>query len=523
MRFETSTQMKLGQQMKLTPRMIQSMEVLQMPMAELEERISQELESNIALELSEDSPDDRSVEADRTDADRDAAENERELTVSESGDSDFERLDAFESANPDAAQNEYSAAGLDRPYEPPRTRAADGERDAKLDAMSNTPARSQPLVDQLQDQWSLVDVDESLRPIGSLIISFLEDDGYLRTPLETIIDRAPSSMGTPTVEQAERALSAVQLFLEPAGVAARDIRECILLQLDALDDESSRQLASRAGLDPERQNAISGLCRRIVESHLDDLSQNRLPKVAEDTGASLDDIKEAMAYLRRLSVAPARSLAPDESAVIRPDAIVEYDEEADRYIAYLTDTRLSSLRLNREYATMVKDRHVPKTDRDFIRTNLDSARSFIDAISQRRHTLMRVINVVVEAQRDFFDLGPHALKPLPMTQVADQLGIHVATVSRAVSEKYLQTPRGVVPLRSFFTGGTQTESGEDVSWEAIRAALQEVIDGEDKKKPYSDEALVKQLKERGIDIARRTVAKYRAQLDIPSARLRKQY
>ena len=165
----------------------------------------------------------------------------------------------------------------------------------------------------------------------------------------------------------------------------------------------------------------------------------------------------------------------------------------------------------------------PKSDRDFIRKNLSNAQWLIDAIGQRRHTLLRVINVVVDAQREYFDFGPQNLKPLPMTQVAEQLGVHVATVSRAVADKYLETPRGIVALRGFFTGGLQTESGEDMSYDAVKAALREVIDAEDKAKPLSDESLVKELNSRGIEIARRTVAKYRGQLDIPSARMRKSY
>jgi RNA polymerase sigma-54 factor len=202
---------------------------------------------------------------------------------------------------------------------------------------------------------------------------------------------------------------------------------------------------------------------------------------------------------------------------------VEYDDDADRYYAYLTDGRLPNLRLNREYARMSKDRSMAKSDRDFIKTNLSNAQWLMDAVEQRRQTLLRVINAVVSAQRDFFDLGPESLKPLPMTQVAEQLGIHVATVSRAVAGKHIQTPRGVFALRKFFTGGTQTESGEDVSWESVKAALREVVDGEDKSKPLSDEALAKALKDKGIEIARRTVAKYRGQLGIPSARMRKRY
>jgi RNA polymerase sigma-54 factor len=172
---------------------------------------------------------------------------------------------------------------------------------------------------------------------------------------------------------------------------------------------------------------------------------------------------------------------------------------------------------------MARDPAVDRKTKDFVSNNIRSAHWLIDAIQQRQSTLLRVINVVIEAQRDFLDTGPQNLKPLPMTTVADQLGIHVATVSRAVSEKYVQTPRGIFPLRMFFSGGTETETGDAMSWTAIQAKLKEIIQDEDKSDPLSDDQLVEHLKRHGIEIARRTVAKYRKQLHIPAARQRKQF
>jgi RNA polymerase sigma-54 factor len=549
--------MKLGQHMKLAPRMIQSMEILQMPLNELEERIEQELENNATLERAEgdgttDAADaaaeaDLNGEASRAagdDAGRDVETARLDLD-GKSGAEDFQRLESYEESNPDAAENEFEESrgsisrneNLERGLEHGEYSSArmSGERDAKMDAMASTPARSGSLHDQLRAQWALTEVEESLRPLGALIISFLDDDGYLRTPLETIIDRAPvgspSQNGEapdpgipilsdkPTTEQMERALKAVQLFLEPAGVAARDPRECLLLQLDALAEE-----AADLGWPPQTVAAA----RVLLDQHLDDLMQNRLPRVAEKTGFSRDEIKEALTLIKRLSVAPAKRLVSDDARPIIPDAIVEYDADADRYIAYLNERVLPNLKINQEYAKIAKDKQVAKKDREFLKTNLGNAQWLIDAVNQRKHTLLRVVRAVVDAQRDFFDYGPQALKPLPMTLVAEQLGIHVATVSRAVAEKYLATPRGIVPLRKFFSGGLQTTrnedgegGGEEMAWDAIKVALKEVIDGEDKGKPLSDEALVIELKKRGIDIARRTIAKYRDQLQIPAARLRK--
>jgi RNA polymerase sigma-54 factor len=528
MRFDTSQHMKLGQQMKLAPRMIQSMEILQMPLNELEERIEQELESNVTLEVAEVEADAQRLAQERSDRERDASENERPLEVDEqSGTSDFERLDSFEESNPEIAENEYTEARPERQREDDlynRPARNDGERDAKMDAMAAAPARSASLVEQLLNQWRLAEVADEVREPGELLLSYIEDDGYLRTPLEVIADRAPvgggraEGNGKPgprvSIELLERALEELQAVLDPPGTAARDARECLLLQLDALEYDPEALQTDRAGLKTARV---------LVRDHLDDLMQNRLPRISERSGLSLEQIKSGVETMRRLSLAPARRLVTESPTPIIPDAIVEYDEEQDRYIAYLNDSRLPNLQVNREYAQMARDRAVPQKDREFLRTNMSNAQWLIDAVNQRKHTLLRVISVVVQAQRDFFDYGPQALKPLPMTQVADQLGIHVATVSRAVAEKYLQTPRGVVPLRKFFTGGLATDSGEDMSYDAVRAALQEVIGAEDKSKPLSDEAIVDELKKRGIEIARRTVAKYRDQLGIPSARLRKTF
>ncbi len=513
MRFETSQHMKLGQSMKLSPRVIQSMEILAMPLTELEERIEQELASNPVIEQVEHAPEAEDVVEPRLEA------------APGENDEDFQRLEDFAQDNPDAAENIIESGSLSTqttPYEsdflPTRSTRLDGMRDGKMDAMAAAPARDASLAEQLLAQWSVVDVDESLRYAGEQIIAFLDDDGYLRTPLETIADKSPPDphgkpLDLPTLEQA---LTAVQLFLEPAGVAARDARECLLLQLDALEDSQGWDS------DEDRETTLR-IARLLVADHLDDLTQNRLPKIAQQADVSIEQIKGAMGLLRRLSLAPARRLVSETPQLIIPDAIVEYDEENDRYIAYLNDSRLPNLQINKEYAQMIRDRDVPRKDRDFLRTNMGNAQWLIEAVEQRRRTLQRVLNVVVDAQRDFFDYGPQAIKPLPMTQVAQQLGIHVATVSRAVADKYLLTPRGIVPLRKFFTGGTETASGEDISWDAIKAALQEIIDNEDKTKPLSDDALVEQLAKRGIKIARRTVAKYRNQLGIQSARLRKQY
>jgi len=501
--------MKLGQQMKLAPRMIQSMEILQLPLLALQERIEQELESNVTLEQAgpESEPEGGAGERSET-GDVESAERDLEVT---GGAEDFERLESMERDYEEAFENEYSAARLKREMEAlsPGSGAGAGERDSKMEAMAATAARSASLSDQLLDQWRLAETTPRVRELGELLLSHLDGDGYLRTSLADLADQAPATIGKPTVEELEAALGELQNALDPPGVAARDTRECLLLQLDAHEREGT--------------GVATPLVRRLVEEHLDDLLNNRLPKIAEEEETSIEAVKDAMVRMRRLSVAPARMLVSETPAAIVPDAIIEYDEEDDRYVGYLNDAALPNLRINKGYAKMVREADVDPNAKEFIRTNLSNAQWLIDAIEQRKRTLVRVLNVVAAAQRDYFDQGPEALRPLPMTQVADQLGVHVATVSRAVSGKHVRTPRGTVALRRFFSGGIQTDEGEEMSWEAIRAALREVVDAEDKRKPLSDDALSKALKARGIDIARRTVAKYRDQLGIPAARLRKEH
>ncbi len=517
MRFETAQQMRLSQQMKLAPRMIQSMEILQLPALALQERIEQELESNIALEIAEPEPTSPEAEIehsrDRDDAADDERLDRRELVVSDDAGgsaADFQRLSAFESTyDGDAFENTYSSER----YSPARQA---GERDRKMDAMANVAARGESLVEQLLHQWTFAEVDADIAAIGRLMIGYVNKDGLLGADLETILDQNRNvpdlAGGELTIERLEEALAQVQHWLDPPGMAARDLRECLLLQVLALEEQ---------GGPAEREQWAD--VRLLIEDHFDDLLQNRLPKIQQKTDLPMERIQSAISHMRKLNLHPGRDLVDEETPPIMPDVLVEYDEHSDAYVAALTSGSIPPLRVSPRYEQMAKDRTVEKVAREFIQNNVRTATWLIESINQRSNTLLRVVNVVLSRQREFFDHGPQHLKPMPMTEVADQLGIHVATVSRAVADKWMQTPRGLVPLRRFFSGGTETQSGENVSWEAIKAMLREVVDAEDKAKPLSDEAIAEELRKRGIEIARRTVVKYRQQLDIPPARRRKVY
>jgi RNA polymerase sigma-54 factor len=501
--------MRLEQRQLLTPRMIQSMEILQLPLMALEERIEQELQGNPVLELREPEPDPHAAaeESDSPDAPDapDRAEGEQILIVDKGdGAEDFERLTRIS----EFLENEEFITNTGTSFRQAAT--YDGERDKKLDAMNNTAARAATLTEHLLDQWSFVEAAENVKRAGELIINYIDDEGYLRTPLDQV-QRESAAKNPVTIEDLQQALHLVQ-DLEPAGVGARDLRECLLLQLGALEDDAE---LSR-GHDFELECAL-------VSDHLKDLEMNRYPLIGKKLGRSIEDIKAAVHRLARLHPHPGKQIGRDEAPPVTPDAIIYLDEDSGQYEIEMTHDPAPNLYISGMYRKMIKDKAVDKKTREFLANNVRNARWLIESIEQRRSTIQRVIRAVVDAQKDFFDHGPEHLKPLPMIQVADQLGIHVATVSRAVSEKWIQTPRGVFPLRRFFSGGTTSSDGEDMSWDAVKEKLKVIIAEEDKHNPLNDDEIVEKLAAQGLTLARRTVAKYRKILNIPTARQRKEY
>lgn len=496
MRIEAGQHLKTAQQLKLAPKLIQSMEILALPTAALEERIVQELERNVALEA--DAPE---IELEQVQPDR-----ERTLSEDDGSAEGFERLREMERSYDDLLDGDEPAG---------RSHRLDGERDSKMAALANTPSREESLADRLQHEWRMADVPDELRAPGQAIIESLGDDGLLDTPLETVLDRARESGATWDMATLERALRKVQSVLEPPGIAARDVRESLLLQMDAILEGRD----SERGKGHARQDWLDA--RMLVDREWDDLLENRLPRIEARTGIPMARINSAREALRRLRLAPGSDVHSESPAPIVPDAVVEYDTDQDRYVAAVAQGTLPVLRVSPTYHRMAGDDAVDRATRDFVGRNVREAEWLIEAVNQRRTTLLRVVEEVTRRQRGWFDEGPEALKPLEMTEVADTLGVHVGTVSRAVAGKWIQTPRGVVELRKFFTGGTETAQGESASWDAVRQMVREAIEGEDKSSPLSDEAIAALLKERGVQIARRTVMKYREQLGLPVARHRK--
>lgn len=480
--------------MKLAPRMIQSMEILQLPLMALEERIEQELAANPVLERRESEYD---PGPDTTPVAGMPAEVLTPPEVTTNNEDRKNEISDREIEQYLQDQQDYSMMNRGTRY-----RNA-GERDAKLDAMANTAARNASLQEELIRQWDLVDVDEKTHLAGAVLLDWVSDDGYIRDAMETICEHLPPGL---TREDLEKALPVLQERLEPPGVCARNAQECLLLQIDAWEREKGIDLT---------------VPRVLVTTYLHDLEMNRLPQIARKSGFTIDQINQGKDFLRHLNPRPGRLLGDNKVPSVAPDAIVERDEDTGEYTIRLTDEHTPRLYINEIYKRMAKTKSVDGKTREFIANNIRNARWLIESIEQRRNTLLRVLRVVVDAQKEFLDHGPQFMKPLPMIGVADQLGIHVGTVSRAVAEKYVQTPRGIFPLRMFFTGGTENAEGEAMSWDAVKAKLGEIIEKEDKANPLSDDEIVVKLKEQGIELARRTVAKYRKIANIPPARRRK--
>ena len=480
MRFETRQNLSASQNMQLSPRIIQSMEILQLPLPALLEKIEQELESNVALELVE-------------------PETEPEHEEEIEGDPDFERLAEFE-----------ATSGMDfADRSPSSSYKTSGERDGKLDAMASIRARDKSLAEELADQWSFAEVDPEIAECGKTLLAFLDADGFLTMSDEAMLKQLElDGIVVPTSETLTETIAQLQTWLDPPGLAARSVPESLLIQIDDFIQKG------QGGWDT---------VRLLIADYYDEVLENRLPLIASKTKLSMEEINDAIEKMHLLVLSPGRFLNTETVLPVIPDAFIDFDELHDCFIAGVRDGNLPPLRMSAQYDGMLKDVNVDESAKKFLRRNINSARWIIEAIGQRRTTLLKVVEIVADRQRDFLEQGDAYLRPLPMTEVADMLGIHVATVSRAVSDKWVQTPRGLFPLRRFFSGGTQSDKDGQMSWEAVKARLQEIVNTEDKKKPYSDEKLADKLREQGIEIARRTVVKYRQQMGIPAARLRKEY
>ena len=482
--------------MKLAPRMIQSMEILQLPLMALQERIQQELDENITLEKASEETDEAgnfvADEVEGTPEDAPARDvEEREIVAGDEANnaSDFERLLEISQEWPD---DNYTSGSK------PSGNRTDEEGDRQHDLMANAESRPQTLHDYLMDQFHYFDCPPAVRAFGEYLIQNLDHNGRLQSSLPEIVQVYG---GAVSLEEAEEALRLIQQ-LDPAGVGARDLKECLLLQITPHT--------------PLREMLIT-----LIGSHWDDLLNNRLPQIERKTGYSIDDIQAAKEEMKALDFAPGQRFEAAPSQSVTPDLTVEQDENG-KYVVRLIDEYIPQLRISRRYIRMLEG-NPDQATKDFIRRKIESARWLIESIEQRYTTLKRVAQAIVDHQIDFLENGPEHIAPLKMQQIADVVGVHVTTVSRAVDGKHIATPRGIFALKRFFGGGTTTAEGDEVAWDIVRLKLKELVDNEDKSSPLSDDALVAEMAKLGYTLARRTVTKYRKAMNIPSSRQRKQF
>jgi RNA polymerase sigma-54 factor len=490
MRLSFGMEARQLQTQKLAPKMIQSMEILQLPVLALQERVEQEINENPMLEVEEEeSP--RELEDEKEDPNR-PTEDERELVVQDdrSNTEDFERLANMDSEMPQSFDDFRTSAN--------RTQEA---QDRQHDLMANALERPESLNDYLLHQLSEMEVSPQEEEIAQRIISTLDarNGGYFKASLRDLL---PAEHTEEDLEVAEEALRLVQSF-DPPGIAARSLSECLLNQLTPNMDHYEE-------------------LKILIADHLEDLAENRLPQIEKKTGISIDRIQLAKQEFHHLNPKPGAAFLATQVPVVTPDVVVELNSEGE-YAVRLEDDRIPSLRISEYYRRRLADPSATQEEKEFIRRKIESANWLIEAIQQRRNTVRKVAQAIVEYQRKFLDDGPEHIEPLKMQQIADVVGVHVTTISRAVDDKWIQTPRGIFPLKRFFVHGTRSEGGEDVAWETIRLKLTDLIEKEDKQKPYSDDDLVKELSKLGLTVARRTITKYRKKLGIPSSRQRKDW
>jgi len=495
LRPELSPQQRLEQTLRLSPAMIQSMEILQLTSLDLEEKIEEELEENPVLELAENEA--------KTEADSEGGEGKTPPAPGETTDPSFSRLDDFSQSSQETWEE----------YEGPRRSRYSGEEDAKLEALQNVAARPLTLAEHLEGQLTFITDDRRLADLAREIIGNLDENGYLRCPLTDILKSLEDRKPPVTPEDLEEALRLVQ-SLDPPGVGAKSLEECLLLQL---------------AREPHPDSAERRIAEEIIKHHLEDLGKNRLPKIARDLRRKLPElgeigvkqVKDAHRIIAALDPRPGRTFGGGQPEYVKPDVVVEKVD--GRYEVRVENSYYPRLRLRSEYRNLLADRKGDSQTRKFLRSKFQDAEFLLKALAMRENTLHRIATEIVKLQEGFLEKGIEHLRPLRLQDVAERLGMHLSTVSRAISQKYIQTPRGIFEIKFFFPGGASRQDGTSESRNSVIARLKELIAKEDKSKPLSDEQLAAELKKQGIAISRRTVTKYREAEGIPASRERKAY
>jgi RNA polymerase sigma-54 factor len=471
---------------KLSPQQIQMIKLLEIPTLQLEQRIKNELEENPVLE---------------------EGEKQDEL------DSNYEEQ---EEQPMEGDQDEFSFEDYIDDEDIPNYKlySSNTSKDDKKEEIPFSVSVS--FHEHLENQIGLKNLSDREYMLALYVIGNIDDDGYLRRKLESIANDLSFTQNIKTSEEElEKVLKSIQ-ELDPPGVGARTLRECLLLQIKQKDLEQPH----------------IHLAKKILEQHFNEFTKKHYEKIINRLKIGEEELEEAINEILKLNPKPGSAFSNSENRAVQtiiPDFILENND--GKLELSLNSRNVPDLHINKDYTRMLEEYQKNKANRNkdqkeaisFVKQKLDSAKWFIDAIKQRQNTLLLTMNAIIDYQYDFFQTGDESkLKPMILKDIADKTGLDISTISRVVNSKYIQTPFGIHSLKYFFSEGMQKEDGEEVSTRQIKSILKEYIDNEDKKKPLTDERLSKLLKEQGYRIARRTVAKYREQMNIPVARLRKE-
>ncbi|MFN0202690.1 MAG: RNA polymerase factor sigma-54 [Bacteroidia bacterium] len=499
--LKQNQQLKLLQ--KISPQQIQFIKLLQVPTVSLEQRIKEEVEINPAL-------DEGSGMGAYSDDDNDRGREERG-TDDKGADNDLQKSlnDVYENTNRELNIEEYLANdAYDYRTQLP-TKIADEDDDYEAPII-----QTMSMYDMLMEQFSLLDLTDTERILGENIIGNIDEDGYLRRQLKGIVSDLAFRQGvSTTLQQAEYVLSQIQ-ELDPPGIAARDLPECLILQLKRKNESKNNFIAIE-----------------IISKYFEDFSKKHFSKIRSKMGISETAMRDSYELIKKLNPKPGESQASGKHEYIVPDFLLSI--EGNEIFIKLNSRNAPDLKVSRSYIKMYQDYKVmekaAKDDKvketlDFIKQKIDSAQWFIDAIKQRQYTLLYTMQSIAAKQKEFFlsDGEERKLRPMILKDIADEINMDISTVSRVANSKYVQTDFGIYPLKYFFTEGIETNEGLTVSNREVKATLEDIILNEDKQDPLSDDAITEMLNEKGYNIARRTVAKYREQLNIPVARLRKE-
>ncbi len=474
------------QQMILTPKMQQAIEILQLSSLELELYIEQQLTENVMLE--EEASQDQEGEAPSSD------EQIPEQPQLDTASPDESPQDGEADRNLDAELENLMSSYSD--YNPEGRDFSVSREDGKRGFIENTAAQEESMTKSLMRQLSLSTSSPTDYKMGEWIISEINDRGYFSSSVED----GSEKLGV-EAEEVARVLGIIQTFT-PIGIGARDLRECLLIQIEASHKDNP-------------------LLKSIVQDHLDQLAKKQYPKIAQALKISVPEVQELNAIIASLEPIPGRFFGDHEIIYIQPDVIVKKVD--NRYVAFVEDDGLPKLRISPFYKKLLKEYKDNRKTKEYIRDKLRSAQWLVKNIQQRKETILKVAQNIVDVQKDFFDRGVTHLRPLTLKEIAERIGMHESTVSRVTTNKYMETPRGIFELKYFFSSGIESAYGDTASSTSVKEMIRTLIENEDKQKPMSDQKITDLLNRRGLNIARRTAAKYREELGVLSSKYRREY